>query len=165
MSTSIEKIYVDMDGVIADFEKRFKELTGKLPSDYKTETGFMNNFQKIIDGGHFGTLDPMPDFDTLVSFLNSLSVEKSILSSTARPHTNFSVASQKMQWLAKVGITWPKIFVPGKHLKQEHATPNSILIDDTPIVIEQWNAAGGIGILHTDAESTIEKLKQHLDLN
>ena len=25
MSTRIEKIYVDMDGVIADFEKRYKE--------------------------------------------------------------------------------------------------------------------------------------------
>ena len=45
MSTSIEKIYVDMDGVIADFEKRFKELTGKLPSDYRTEKGFGTNFQ------------------------------------------------------------------------------------------------------------------------
>jgi hypothetical protein len=165
MSTSVTKIYVDMDGVIADFEKRFKELTGKLPSDYKTEAGFRTNFQKIIDGGHFETLDKMTDFETLVSFLNSVPVEKCILSSTARPETNFAVAMQKMQWLAKVGITWPKIFVPGKQLKQEHATPNSILIDDTPIVIEQWNAAGGIGILHTDALSTIEMLKQHLDLN
>ena len=165
MSTSIEKIYVDMDGVIADFEKRFKELTGKLPSDYRTEKGFGTNFQKMIDGGHFETLDQMPDFDVLVLFLESVPVEKCILSSTARPESNFAVAMQKMQWLAKVGITWPKIFVPGKHLRQEHATPNSILIDDTAIVIDEWNAAGGIGILHTDALSTIEMLKQHLDLN
>lgn len=165
MSTSIEKIYVDMDGVIADFEKRFKEMTGKLPSDYKTESGFRTNFQKLIDNGHFETLDKMPDFDDLVSFLNSVPVEKCILSSTARPETNFPVAMQKMQWLAKVGINWPKVFVPGKQLKQQYATPNSILIDDTEIVIEQWNAAGGIGILHTDALSTIEMLKQYLDLN
>lgn len=165
MSSSITKIYVDMDGVIADFEKRFKEMTGKLPSDYKTEKGFGTNFQKLIDEGHFATLDKMPDFDTLVNFLETVPVEKCILSSTARPETNFTVATQKMQWLAKVGINWAKVFVPGKQLKQGYATPNSILIDDTPIVIEQWNAAGGIGILHTDAISTIQMLKQHLDLN
>lgn len=166
MSTSVTKIYVDMDGVIADFEKRFKELTGKLPSDYKTEAGFRTNFQKIIDGGHFATLDQMPDFDTLVSFLESLPVQKCILSSTARPECNFAVATQKLQWLSSVAkISWPKIFVPGKHLKQQYATPSSILIDDTPIVIDQWNAAGGIGILHTDAVSTIALLKQYIDLN
>jgi hypothetical protein len=73
---------------------------------------------------------------------------------------------QKMQWLANVAkITWPKIFVPGKSLKQQYANPNSILIDDTPIVIEQWNAAGGIGILHTDAISTIKELKKYIDLS
>jgi hypothetical protein len=166
MSVSVTKIYVDMDGVIADFVKRFKELTGKLPSDYKTEKGFTPNFNLMVDGSHFESLDKMPDFDVLVSYLDSLPVEKCILSSTRTPEDNFKVAMQKMQWLANVAnITWPKIFVPGKSLKQQYANPNSILIDDTPIVIEQWNAAGGIGILHTDAISTITELKKYIDLN
>jgi hypothetical protein len=33
------------------------------------------------------------------------------------------------------------------------------LIDDTPDVIEDFNRAGGIGILHENAADTIERLK------
>ena len=120
----------------------------------------------MVDNKHFETLDKMPGFETLISYLNSLPVEKCILSSTRTPEDNFKVAMQKMQWLANVAnINWPKIFVPGKSLKQQYANPNSILIDDTLSVIEQWNAAGGIGILHTDAESTIAEMKKYIDLN
>jgi hypothetical protein len=43
--------------------------------------------------------------------------------------------------------------------KQEFASPNSILIDDREKNIEQWRNAGGIGVLHTDAASTIKQLK------
>ena len=44
--------------------------------------------------------------------------------------------------------------------KQNYADPNSILIDDRKSNIDQWVKAGGIGILHTDTASTIEKLKE-----
>ena len=37
--------------------------------------------------------------------------------------------------------------------------PN-ILIDDYMKNIREWEAAGGIGILHTDASSTINDLKK-----
>ena len=44
--------------------------------------------------------------------------------------------------------------------KQNYANPNSILIDDRESNIDQWVKAGGIGILHTDTTSTINKLKE-----
>ena len=45
-------------------------------------------------------------------------------------------------------------------IKKLKIDENSILIDDRKKKIDQWIAAGGIGILHTDAASTIEKLKE-----
>ena len=62
---------------------------------------------------------------------------------------------------------WVKQKLPGTKLilryakqKKELATPESILIDDRQINIDQWEAAGGIGILHTSADDTISQLKQ-----
>ena len=44
--------------------------------------------------------------------------------------------------------------------KKDFAAPNNILIDDKPSTIDSWNAAGGIGILHTSAANTISQLKK-----
>ena len=43
--------------------------------------------------------------------------------------------------------------------KAAWAGPDRILIDDKKEAIEPWEAAGGIGILHTSAADTIRKLK------
>jgi len=44
--------------------------------------------------------------------------------------------------------------------KQLFSGENRILIDDLPNTIEEWNAKGGIGILHTSAANTIKELKK-----
>ena len=43
--------------------------------------------------------------------------------------------------------------------KSKYAGKGIILIDDTPDVIEGFDAAGGIGILHKDVGRTLELLK------
>lgn len=159
MSTSITKIYVDMDGVLTDFNKRYRELFGVSASD---RTNFEENFRSLIDGGHFATLETLVGFATLKSYLDSLPVDKCILSSTGRKDKHIAVSIQKMQWLTDKEIQWPKIFVPGKHLKKQYANSNSIIIDDTESVINDWNEAGGIGILHVNTKTTIETLKKYI---
>jgi len=67
-----------------------------------------------------------------------------------------------MIWLQTHGITFNPLFVPGKKHKWKYATPTSIIIDDTQSVIQQWDEAGGIGILHTDWPSTISILNMYL---
>ena len=41
-------IYLDMDGVIADFDQRFKDVSGMTPNEYKDEYG-MKKFWNLID--------------------------------------------------------------------------------------------------------------------
>jgi len=57
-------------------------------------------------------------------------------------------------------IPGTKLLLRYAKLKQQLATPTSILIDDRADNINQWEAAGGIGILHTSASNTIEQLKK-----
>jgi hypothetical protein len=155
----IDKIYVDMDGVLSDFHKRYKEVFDVCPETVKSKQ-FHRQFDKFIIDMNFATLDLMPDTLKLLSALDSLEVPKEILSSTASEARHDVVSKQKRIWLKNHGIIYKQNFVPGKSLKYKFATPNSIIIDDTISVIEDWNKAGGIGILHKNAETTIDKLKR-----
>ena len=51
------------------------------------------------------------------------------------------------------------IFI-NKDKKQEYAAPNTILIDNRSETIDNWNQAGGMGILFTDAQDVIRQLQQ-----
>jgi hypothetical protein len=158
----IDTIYIDMDGVIADFSKRYKEKFHVTPEETRNNKEFNNYFDKFISDGEFSTLDLMPDATELLNFVSELDTPKEILSSTARPQNHGMIAPQKQMWLNKHNIHYKANFVPGKSLKYKYATSNSIIIDDTQSVIDDWNKAGGIGILHTNAESTIAILKMYL---
>ena len=52
-----------------------------------------------------------------------------------------------------------KLILAARKNKQDYSEENAILIDDLELTINEWNAKGGIGILHTSAASTIEQLK------
>jgi hypothetical protein len=151
-----------MDGVIADFSKRYKEKFRVTPEETRNNKEFNSYFDKFISDGEFSTLDLMPDATELLNFVSELDTPKEILSSTARPQNHGMIAPQKQMWLNKHNIHYKANFVPGKSLKYKYATSNSIIIDDTQSVIDDWNKAGGIGILHTDAISTIAILKMYL---
>ena len=151
-----------MDGVIADFSKRYKEKFRVTPEETRNNKEFNSYFDKFISDGEFSTLDLMPDATELLNFVSEIDTPKEILSSTARPQNHGMIAPQKQMWLNKHNIHYKANFVPGKSLKYKYATPNSIIIDDTKSVIDDWNKAGGVGILHTDAVSTIAILKMYL---
>ena len=57
------KIYLDLDGVVADFDQRFRDLSGMSPSDYESKNG-KNAFWDFIDVKHkvafWVGIPPMP---------------------------------------------------------------------------------------------------------
>ena len=161
-SIGIEKIYVDMDGVIANFNKRYLEKFNVSPEQARSNKEFDHYFKKFIEDREFATLEPMVDMNLLLMFLHSRKIPKEILSSTAREEHHDSISEQKKEWLEKQNINFKQNFVPGKQHKAKFATPNSILIDDTLSVIDAWNKAGGIGILHKNAVSTLAILSLYV---
>ena len=150
-----------MDGVLCDFEKRYKELYGDI-KDRDRRSTFRPNFSNFIETGQFATLEPMSDFITLKVFLDSIDVTKEILSSTAYEETYDTISNQKMNWLNQYGVTWKPNFVPGKRHKYKYATPDALIIDDTLSVIQDWHKAGGFAIWHNNALSTITQLKMYV---
>jgi len=147
-----------MDGVIADFVKRFRELYRISPDQAEDKNKFGKYFDHFIDTRQFATLDMMPDAKELLSYLNNTEVPVEILSSTGNQENYNEIAYQKEQWLGKHNINYFRNFVPGKALKCKFADANSIIIDDTRSVIDDWKKVGGTPIHHTDALTTIGSL-------
>ena len=69
-----------------------------------------------------------------------------------------------MKWLVKnTSFKKSNINLVFRSYKQKFATTDekpNILIDDYGKNIQEWEAKGGIGILHTDVGKTINELKR-----
>jgi hypothetical protein len=151
-------IYSDMDGVIADFDKRFKEFSnGIAPQNYVDKFG-LEAFWDLIDkqvGVRFWTgIDWMPDGKEYWNYIKKYNPK--LLSSPSRENES---RLGKRIW-AKRRMPGTKVILAYSYNKKNYADGNSILIDDMEKNIDQWRAAGGIGILHTSAASTIAQLKE-----
>ena len=159
----ISTIYLDLDGVVADFVKRYKELYHMEPREAEKKKEFNKYFDEFIATKQFETLDLMPGAVEGLEFLRKhLTVPTQILSSTANETRYDEISKQKLIWLNTHNVTFTPNFVPGKRFKYKYATPDSIIIDDTASVIDDWRKAGGIGILHTDWQTTLGILKMYV---
>ena len=152
-------IYSDMDGVITDFEKRFKDFSnGMEPRDYENKFG-KEKFWELIDVEvgvpFFAGMDWMPDGKT---YWNYIKKYNPILLSA--PSRNEESKYGKRIWKKRNMPSTTKLILTPAWKKQEYASPTSILIDDREKNIEQWQEAGGIGIHHTSASNTIAQLKK-----
>ena len=149
-------IYCDMDGVLIDFEKGYYDLTGTSTKQFpKGDNPF---WQPISDAGaeFWATLPWMPDGKELWNYIKKYT--PNILSS---PSQDPSSKVGKEAWL-KMNLQggYKKAYFYGRANKQLFSDKNRILIDDLPNTINEWNAKGGIGILHTSAANTIKELKK-----
>ena len=151
------EIFCDMDGVLTDFDKKFYELTGIPPLQYKeyySEQQFIN----IINSDIFfwKNLEPMPDAMELWEYIKVC--KPTILT---KPSGNIELCKkQKIDWvLERLGSDIKVVF---SHNKYKYATPESILIDNSENNINDWKNAGGIGILHKNAKGSIKKLDTYL---
>jgi hypothetical protein len=160
--SKITKIYLDLDGVIADFNKKYKEMFDVYPKKAEKDKNFDKFFTEFIDKQAFVTLDLMPNAINLVSYLRQTGIPVEILSSTASERRDSQIRPQKMKWLSDHQIEFPAILVPGAYLKKEFALPTAILIDDTEKNIIQWQEAGGIGILYKDYDSCVAILQEYI---
>jgi hypothetical protein len=160
----INKIWLDLDGVIADFGKKFKEVYGIKPPDTTLDKGKeeQNRFKDFVHEHYFAELDLMPDALMGINFLRRTKIPVEILSSTARPEFYDTLSTDKKIWLQRNGIEFPSTFVPDKRHKRNYVSENAILIDDTPVNIDQWRTDGGIGILHKDWYDTISILQMYI---
>ena len=151
-------IYVDMDGVIADF---FKGLEKKFRVDHWKVVP-EESILALKGTNFFGTL---PEFETSSDLINHVrqisNGDWGINTSPLRGDRDNS-AYWKRRWLEERMWMPPvnRFIVTGR--KENYATnpldgtPN-ILIDDKPSNIKAWNDKGGIGIRYQANEDDLEE--------
>lgn len=165
-------VYVDMDGVIVDFNNGFKKLPGSngLTSKQYDERYGENSIWDVINVygkiKFFSGLPWMSDGMKLWSFVHTNFINVKILTALGKSDKqDKKTSSGKRMWL-KLNIPdlddEDIIMVPNKFAKRHYARPGDILIDDTNVCIDGFNRKGGIGILHKNANSTIQRLKKYV---
>lgn len=153
------KLYLDMDGVIANFHKAYRV--------YDPAFDRKKFRQAVMDYKIFEDLELMPNAMSLLLFVKTLDVDIEILTSmgTFDSVQGAEAKRQKLVWLAKHDIVYPANFVRTKSEKANYATPLSILIDDSIGCTEPFDRAHGNGMLYDDVncQETLRDLSRIVD--
>jgi len=154
------KIYVDLDGVMADLDKHVKERSGMTFDQLRASgSGFTKFVAAEREAGNsvFDSLDKMPDADQLWNYIVKYTPD--ILTATGYPIEK--ATAEKIRWVMNNLSGYDQILTTTSGAdKHKYAAPNHILIDDRDKAILPWREAGGIGILHTSAADTISQLQK-----
>ena len=163
-------VYLDMDGVLADFfggvEKLYgvshwKELTADKTKDLKKEV-----IDRITGTDFFATLPKFPTADGLIDIVKKFTGGTFSINTSPLRGDHENSGKYKKVWISNNIETPAEIVVTGR--KETYAkdkasgTPN-ILIDDRPVNIQKWQAAGGYGILYQANRNQLNKVQKGLE--
>jgi len=153
-------IYLDMDGVVADFNAYARATLRVREEHHKWPEAEWN---KLRDNPRlYRDLNKTPEADLIVETCRYVCKLKGyqLLFLTAVPNKNdvHWAFYDKVVWAQKYYPDIPVHFGPFSKDKHLHAQPGDILIDDRTSNIEDWKAAGGIAIYHTDTVTTLQRL-------
>lgn len=156
------EIFCDLDGVLVDFNKGIRQLTGGINfEDYIKNKGY-DELWKIVNNNGAIWWETLPWTQDGHYLWNYIKVKNpKILTAGSTKNTgDLAVKGKKMWVFRNLGSDVKTIVTDRSRDKQNYSGINKILIDDLPTNISEWESKGGIGILHTNANDTIEKLKQ-----
>lgn len=153
---------LDLDGVFADFDEGIRTLksNGVMPEHLDPDEHRDKFWGIMADkvNNFFIGLDKKKDCDQLWKEVKRY--EHFFLTARPRKVGNMTnVETEKRQWIRNNLSKQSPVVVCLRSQKKEYASPTTILIDDRKRNIEEWKAAGGIGIYHKNAASTIRQLK------
>ena len=156
------KVYLDMDGVLADFDKRFEDLSGMKPGEFESKYG-KNKFWDFIDEEHkvsfWVGIPEMPGAKQLVDAVKKYNYE--LLTAPSVKKQSYLgkilwVRNHKDLFGGKPRINFKK--AKEKHEVKPNLQKTDILIDDRLDTIERWNNAGGTGIHYQNISQVLNDL-------
>ncbi|KIC42260.1 hypothetical protein RA27_02430 [Ruegeria sp. ANG-R] len=152
------RLFLDCDGVLADFDRHFETCFGSPPRDYQDKSG-ASIFWRDIKSEQptfYRDLPLMPDARELFDAVSHM--RPIILTGCPRGG-----------WAEPQKLAWANEHFPGVPMvvcmsgdKRKYCQPGDTLIDDRPQHRSKWEGAGGVWITHTSAESSIAQLVEHL---
>lgn len=165
-ATENTKIYLDMDGVLADFFTEYAKLAGIKSGNYRDIPPAKADptLDKMVGTDFFARLPMFPTAPRLIQMVLSYVPNYNICSSPLRGDHENSGRWKKV-WIQKHLSPQPaEIIITGQ--KERHAvnpdgSPN-ILIDDRGTNIVAWRARGGIGIKYQADEDSLDVVAKGL---
>jgi 5'(3')-deoxyribonucleotidase len=153
------------DGVLFDFDGRFKELTG-VSYDLEIPMTEEEKIKKwsLLDShpNFFLELPWIPGSRTMLGFTMKYAKHAvGILSSATRhipqsAYQKYACFKREIPWLPDSNV----IVVERKHDKLTYANSESILVDDFSVNINSWKLAGGHGILFKNPIQAMIELQE-----
>jgi hypothetical protein len=151
-------IFLDMDGVLADFDAGAGEALG-TDNTYKWEwLHGSSEFWRILDAvpDFFFNLPPTPDAMLLFGSVRHLNP----VVLTALPKTGASIVDdQKRRWAKKFLGDDVRVITCMTSEKPDYCSPGDVLVDDRSVNAGAWMERGGRYVLHTDAKSSVNELQ------
>jgi hypothetical protein len=160
-------LFLDMDGVQADFFGRWAEEHGV--SNYKQIPHPEEAIQELATSSpervynFFRELQPLPGGMRLINWLKTNKIPFTVLSAPLRgPYASSSIKAKK-DWLDQYnpGTSDSAIFTSAKYKHAKDGGTTNVLVDDFGKYLSAWEQAGGIPVKHEDGQTnkTIEMLK------
>ncbi|RZK44836.1 MAG: hypothetical protein EOO61_02380 [Hymenobacter sp.] len=155
------QIFLDCDGVLADFDKFASEILGMTLDEYekaKHEPAGWDLLYAVED--YFYKLPKMPDADELVDGVRALGFEPIVLTGVPSKDGSEWAVPQKQRWVDKHFPGTSVICCKSKD-KFRHMVPamHNVLIDDWKRYKHVWEETGGTFILHKNAKLSLEQLE------
>jgi len=157
-------IYLDMDGVLADFFAEYAKLANVKTYRDIPPAKVDPILDSIAGTEFFGRLPKFPTTNALVKLAISYAGSYSICSSPLRGDFE-NTEYWKRVWI-KGNLNPQPQTIEITSNKPQHAVTNgvpNILIDDKGSNVRAWIAAGGIGIKYQADEDSLDKVKRALD--
>jgi hypothetical protein len=149
-----KQIYLDCDGVLADFDKGAERILGMHPRAFEKRHGIGRFWQRLATAeGFFESLEPLPDAYELYDAVK----HRNPIILTGLPRGKWA-EPQKRRWAEKHFPGVP-VITTSAALKHEHRHPGDVLVDDRDKHRHLWENEGGVFILHTHAASSIAELR------
>ena len=152
---AVPRLFLDADGVLADFDQGARRLLGMRSKDYVTTHGRAAFWKRLAKAKNFyGSLAEMPDARRLFDAVKHL--KPTIL--TGLPLGNWA-APQKVEWAARhfPGVPIVTCMARDKH---KHMHRGYVLVDDREKHRAAYEEAGVMFIHHKNAEDTLRQLAQ-----
>jgi len=151
----VPRIFLDCDGVLADFDGGAARVLGMPPREYEHRFGLKRFWAALASTpDFFNTLELLADAMELYEAVRPL--QPVIL--TGLPRGAWA-EPQKRRWAAR-HFPGVEVITTTAALKREHCRPGDALVDDRDKYRHLWENAGGIFIHHHNATSSIEQLRR-----
>jgi 5'(3')-deoxyribonucleotidase len=167
LSKKMPHLYLDMDGVQADFFSRWAEI--EKVTHYKDITNPEEAIVRLAKSGpelvyqFFRDLDPLQGGQQILAWLTKNKIPFTVLSAPLRIEGKASINGKK-EWLDNhnPGTSNNAIFTSAKYKYATTGGQPNVLVDDFGKYLNAWSNAGGIAVKHEDGNTnhTINELEK-----